>query len=1392
MAEAIVIGGLKFIQGVAAYFGANISLAQAAAVWNTALFTAASTGVNAYISSQREFPNQGSILQAGIQPDMPRVWQIGQRANAGVLVDWHTHGNKNQFLSLVFYLGEGPMQPLRQIIADGRAVWSGTLQGDGTELELTEYRSPDARVWIHYHDGRVGQTVNSYLNSQYSVGANYKATGCAYVVLRVKWDPDTTPAPPQMTFVTDGANLYDRRRDSTAGGTGTHRLNDPSTWEYSNNPAVALDHYLLGNYWPGMTKPRFGVGLDPADVPYDRFAALANLCEETVSLTAGGTQQRYVAQGFLFADQVHASNITELCKAMDARPADFGGKVSAISHDSKTSILTITDDDVVEGSIENYVPKRSWEQLVGGAQGTYQDPSNNFQPIEYPRVDDLAWETEDGGETRTQQFDLPFEVNPARAQRLARLFVNRERRQAVLTGNYGPRVIELEEGDWFTRTGDRFPGGKVFEVIDPPQFDTENMSVTINAIEVDPTDSAWDPADEDAVDLPVGDDSNYVPPTLPAPNVTYSTYDWSFGQYTFSAVRFNHVDFADANLDVDIEIADSDGSGAPSVTADFIDVSIRAGRQYGSYSSLLPGKKYVLRARLRGAARVGAWTAWDEITAGINAQYGPIGTNGATIGTDLFLADGVTVATEPLVVTGQGQAASILGQGALALANDVDWGSTVTGRPVELTDGRVGAGLASNGDLGRPIPSTIKLSSDIMSYLGGGTFIGDLNADLTSANQAASFLNQGSLAVRNDVTWVTDFAAYPGNAAVITAQGQAASILNQGAWATTGFSLADITRMRAANEGLLNNPFFSDPSSPATGVPSDWANWANGTTLTRASRYAGTGYCVAGDATVPGRTNLGLSQTPQVIAPNGLYRMRFQSRRTGGTNAGSGLLVQWLDSGGNYISGVTLACSTLAPIGGSVSAYQDGLQTWDGVVQAPSNAARANVYAMWSWTGMPGYTATDANRFQGEIHEANLYPAGETDRRTNTQTDNADQTSANQAASILNQGFGATAGQSTVDNSYAPFGTNNAFNSKFLGGGSPPVGWRWGSGNNTGMSVIRAVNLSADWSGAENVPYAHIPGTPTSGLYFDLLSTDDLTQTNTSFLPYCMAVQPNERIYASMRLGPHRCNAEIKILYRDQLGGYVTEVSSSQIASNGGGGQGRPDTMGLASIYHTVPANAYYAAIFVRARTTGQANPYVFACQPFITKVQANTTGDLPFHHSASDVRADRTGGNQAASIANQGGQATANATRGSLASRPASPPESSWYVETDNNKLQFYTSGSWYDVADVTPAGAGSPLSATISPAYADGARFGAGTATTNNVTVSVSGGVGPFTFLWEYPPSSGIGISPSLTAATVNFQKSLGTNEHVQTTATVTVTDTGDGNKTVQAQVPINLIAL
>lgn len=752
MAEAAAIAAINFVKAAASYIaGATLTTAQAAAIINTITYTVASVGLNAYLSSQREFPNQGRALQLGIAPDLPRRWQVGRRANAGILVDWHVKGHKNQFLYMVVYLAEGPNAPINEIIADGRSVWTGTLN-HGQSVRLTEFDSPDERARVYYHDGRVGQTVPAILQTEFGLPATYRGTGCAHVILSLHWDPDTTPTPPGMSYVSDGGHFYDRRLDGTQGGSGSHRLTDPSTWAPTKTPAVALDHYLLGNYWPGMSKPRLGVGLDYADVPYDRFAALANLCEENEASTYFGSQQRYEANGFIEANQVHADIITELCKAMDARPADFGGKVSAISHDAKTSIMTITDDDLYEVGSELYDPKRSWGQLVGGAQGTYQDPANNFQPAEYPPVEDSAWEVEDGGETKRVSYPLPYETNSTRAQRLARLFVNRERRQATLGGLYAPRVIELEEGDWYTRQGADFPAGKLFEVVEPPRLNPQTLGVTMSGLEVDPTDSGWDTADEVAPDPGTGDTNN-SPPALPVPVVTFSTFSYGFGQYSFESVQFNHTEFAEAPLDIDVELTGSDGSAGPEAGDRVVALRIAAGQQFANYNALLPGKQYVVRVRARAGTRRSAWSAYTEFTAGTNGQYGPIGGTGATLGTDVYREDGLTVVGDNDAITGLGIAAGFTGQGGLSLLNNFGWGSgLLTGIPGELNDGRITAGLDSLGDLNRNIPASRLNTSNVLRYTSGGLFTGLLNADYTPNAISAGFVGQGSLASLSSIS----------------------------------------------------------------------------------------------------------------------------------------------------------------------------------------------------------------------------------------------------------------------------------------------------------------------------------------------------------------------------------------------------------------------------------------------------------------------------------------------------------------------------------------------------------------------------------------------------------------------------------------------------------------
>ncbi len=100
-------------------------------------------------------------------------------------------------------------------------------------------------------------------------------------------------------------------------------------------------------------------------------------------------------------------------------------------------------------------------------------------------------------------------------------------------------------------------------------------------------------------------------------------------------------------------------------------------------------------------------------------------------------------------------AADFSGRGALATLDFAPWGSHISGRPIELTDGRIAAGLAANGDVGRPIPSTIKLSSDILSRVGGGNYTGDLAADITGEHVALDFVGRGPLATLSTVDWST-------------------------------------------------------------------------------------------------------------------------------------------------------------------------------------------------------------------------------------------------------------------------------------------------------------------------------------------------------------------------------------------------------------------------------------------------------------------------------------------------------------------------------------------------------------------------------------------------------------------------------------------------------------
>jgi hypothetical protein len=582
----------------------------AGALAQTAAIAAINAGVSSIVRRNTGQRDQGSMIALQLDPSAPRRLVIGKRATGGVLVDWYL-SNNNIRLYLPIYLSEGPCNRITRVWAGGREVWSTPLS-HGVKTEITSFRSGGPRLWLTFYDGRPGQSADGTLTglAQGWTSAN-TMTRCCYVVAEMWWDSDNLRTPPELVFELEGAKLYDRRQDTWAGGSGAQRYADAATWQYTDNPAVALDHFRMG-WLDGAGGRVLGLGRPADDWPYADFAARANICDEDVALKAGGTQKRYRANGFLFASDTYADTITKLCTAMASRPADFGGRFGVVGIESKTPVMIIDDADCLLGAPEVYTPKRSWSALVGAVEGRFQDPAQLYQPVDFPRVTDAAWATEDGGEATTASLDLEFETDVERAQRLALLKARAERRQATLQGRYPLWTVELERGDWYIRTGPKWgEDGKTFEVLERI-YDPTTHTVQIVGQEVDPADSAWDENVAQA-GPPAPLSSTGSLSDLQSPSLTVTAQTISGAAASVPTIRVVWASPTDTRVrEIFVEVVrQSDGLQVAAVTASALNTD-RVIVQNG----IVDGVSYSVRARFLSDRIVSAWSSTTGLTSG--------------------------------------------------------------------------------------------------------------------------------------------------------------------------------------------------------------------------------------------------------------------------------------------------------------------------------------------------------------------------------------------------------------------------------------------------------------------------------------------------------------------------------------------------------------------------------------------------------------------------------------------------------------------------------------------------------------------------------------------------------------------------------------------------------
>jgi hypothetical protein len=330
----------------------------------------------------------------------------------------------------------------------------------------------NGQLEVYWRAGAVDQSVPQVvLDNGPGWTAEDYGTGVAWVAVCYKADKADAKTPvwpggrPGFSWVVRGKRCYQARKDSTVGGSGTHRWSDPTTWEWTDNPIDCRHNWVRGIYAgdrvgdPDMLL--VGRGLSAEEAPPANVFAPANVCDEHVALDAGGSEKRYRLNGLVRADETYIEvedHFAAACAGVILQPE---GAVEIEPGQAKAPSFFFSDEDLLVGSSVEYSDELSEadDGWVNTVAPRYVEPSLKYAdhaaPIRRVVADVLA----DGG-PREQPLSLTMVISSTQAGRVGEIArrLGRLRRRAKVT--LGPTFAEVEEGDWGVWTSERYLKGK--------------------------------------------------------------------------------------------------------------------------------------------------------------------------------------------------------------------------------------------------------------------------------------------------------------------------------------------------------------------------------------------------------------------------------------------------------------------------------------------------------------------------------------------------------------------------------------------------------------------------------------------------------------------------------------------------------------------------------------------------------------------------------------------------------------------------------------------------------------------------------------------------------------------------------------------------------------------
>lgn len=492
MAEIAAIAATAFaaIKGAAAAVAAFKVLGVTLATWGKiAMWTAMGASM---LMKPPGLPSSG--MQVQLQPSGPNAplpIVLGRTGVQGLITyreaypDAVHNSHKNYKLAFETVVSVGPIKSISNYSLTGHSIlWDRdpTRLGASTGVSICRGVSgfdSGSRVWKdgvraafllgEHTDQRTLRDITGDIHLP-NVTTAHKMSGLARIVQVYELDGSKNLRfpmgfPDDVQAVAEGIFAWDPRRDSTyPGGSGSQRLDQPSTWGWSENPYILALAYILGRKGPTNQK-MWGIGADADDIDIPAFMHGANVAD----------LNSWRVGGMITTDDSKDAVLSNILAAGAGQYLP-GPQISVFVNEPKVSTFTLKQSMLVGDQVIRAT--RPMKGRFNRILVKYREPNQNYEIITGQEVSDAGYVAVDGG-LRTTETVYPLIQNATQAHQIAAYELVNSREYEVDL-RITAEVLAIDRGDMITVD---FPIG----AIESQNFIVKNWSFDASTQTVDLT-----------------------------------------------------------------------------------------------------------------------------------------------------------------------------------------------------------------------------------------------------------------------------------------------------------------------------------------------------------------------------------------------------------------------------------------------------------------------------------------------------------------------------------------------------------------------------------------------------------------------------------------------------------------------------------------------------------------------------------------------------------------------------------------------------------------------------------------------------------------------------------------------------------------------------------------